>query len=100
MLLAAGVSPTTKKTRNSPFMFSEEYMGSDFGETPLQNAITGGHLEILNLFIDSIDKDEACKCLSWARNGKIAEAILKTGKTSADVHSNGVCSNSIPLMLR
>ena len=91
MLLAAGVSPTTKKTRNSLFIFNKEYIGSSFSETLLQNIYTSGYLEILNLFINLINKDKACKYLGWARNRKIAEAILKTGKTSADIHADGVC---------
>lgn len=94
ILLAAGVSPKTKKTRNSPELFVEEQFGSDMGQTPVQTACTRGNIEILKLFIDYIDEEDACRCLHWSKNEEVAEVILKTGKASVDVLVDGVCTNS------
>ncbi|RDW63780.1 hypothetical protein BP6252_11325 [Coleophoma cylindrospora] len=91
LLLAAGMSPKRQKFRSTPELILEQ-LGDDSDQTPLQYACRCGHTQIITLFLEHIDDNDACRCLLWSVQSRKPEAvrvILKTGKAPVDVSVSG-----------
>ncbi|RDW59222.1 hypothetical protein BP5796_12146 [Coleophoma crateriformis] len=91
LLLAAGMSPKRKKSKCTPELILEQ-LGDDSDQTPLQYACRRGHTQIITLFLEHIDDNDACRCLLWSVQSRKPEAvrvILQTGKAPVDVFVGG-----------
>ncbi len=92
ILLLVGMSPKTKKSKNSP-IFIAEHLGDNSDQTPLQWACQHGNTQLISLFLDYIDESDACRCLFWSVHSakpQAVEAILKIGKAPVNVLVGGI----------
>ncbi|CAH0028155.1 unnamed protein product [Clonostachys rhizophaga] len=88
LLLEAGFSPLIPTIKSDRYDEYEDE-GSSFGNTPLEYAFTGNHEAIIECFMPLITPDYANKCLHWARETKIIEAVLKAGPVDVDCFAGG-----------
>ncbi|CAI6097695.1 unnamed protein product [Clonostachys chloroleuca] len=88
LLLEAGVSPLIPTIKSDRYDEYEDE-GSSFGHTALEYAFTGNHEAIIECFMPLITPEYANKCLHWARETKIIEAVLKAGHVDVDCFAGG-----------